>query len=180
MLEKKVILKDGLEVLFRRGVSQDLEMVWDMFSTFSEESLRFLPHPLVREEIEHMMTHINYKELLPVVAVVEGPDSQRRIVAMATLFFQQGVARRHRAEFDIVVHDDFQGKGLGTTLIQYMIEIARERGLKKVHLKTSTENIRAIRVYEKVGFIIEGRLIMEHFHHMRKEYVDDYRMAILL
>lgn len=180
MLERRVILKDGSEVLLRRGVPQDLEMVWDMLSTLSEESLRLLPHPLVREEIEQMMTDINYEELLPVVAIVGEADDQRRIVAVATLSFHQGVSRRHRAEFDIVVHDDYQGRGLGTALTRYMVEIARERGLRKVHLKTSTENLRAIHVYEKVGFTIEGRLVMEHFHHLRKEYGDDYRMTILL
>jgi len=127
-----------------------------------------------------MMINIDYDELLPIVAVVEEPDSRQRIVALATLGFQQGVSRRHRAEFDIVVHDDYQGRGLGTILTQHMIELARKRGLRKVYLKTSTQNLRAIHVYEKMGFRIEGRLVMEHYHHLKQEYGDDFRMAILL
>jgi len=180
MMEKFVTLKDDTEVIFRPIISQDFEMVWEMFSTLSEESLRFLPHPFIKEEIEHMMYNINYEELLAIVAVVEEPDSRQRIVAIATLGFQQGVARRHRAEFDIVVHDDYQGLGLGTMLTQHMIDLARERGLSKVYLKTSTQNLRAIHVYKKIGFIIEGRLIMEHYHHRRQEFGDDFRMALFL
>lgn len=179
-MEKYAILKDDTEVLFRPSISQDFEMVWDMFSTLSEESLRFLPHPFIKEEIKHMMTNINHEELLPIVAVVEEPDSRRRIVAVATLGFQQGVARRHRAEFDIVVHDDYQGRGLGTMLTQHMIDLARERGLRKLYLKTSTQNLRAIQVYEKMGFSVEGRLVMEHYHHSRQEFGDDFRMALFL
>jgi ribosomal protein S18 acetylase RimI-like enzyme len=180
MMEKLVTLKDDTEVLFRPNKSQDFEMVWDMLSTLSEESLRFLPHPFIKEEIMRMIIEINHRELLPIVAVAEEPDSRRRIVAVATLGFQQGVARRHRAEFDIVVHDDYQGRGLGTMLTRHMIDIAREKGLRKVYLKTSTQNLRAIHLYKKMGFRIEGRLVMEHYHHRRQEYGDDFRMAILL
>jgi len=127
-----------------------------------------------------MDKRLGARRALAIVAVVEEPDSRRRIVAVATLGFQQGVARRHRGEFDIVVHDDYQGQSLGTLLTQHMIDLARERGLRKVYLKTSTQNIRAIHVYKKMGFRIEGRLIMEHYHHRRQEFSDDFRMAIFL
>ena len=175
-----ITLKDGSQVTLRRAVPRDFEGTWEMLFTLSEESLRWLPHPFVREEVEAMTAQTDYDALLPVVAVSIGPDDRGRIAALATLGFQRGVARRHRAEFDIVVHDDFQGLGLGTALTRHMIDAARERGLRKVYLKTATGNQRAIRLYEKMGFTVEGRLVMEHFHHLRREYGDEYRMAILL
>lgn len=180
MHENLVILNDGSEAFLRPVTSQDLEMVWNMLSTLSKESLRFLPHPIIREEIEQLMTHVDYEVVLPIVTIIGNSESNQRIVAIATLTFQQGVARRHRAEFDIIVHDDYQGKGLGTILTQHMIDIARVKGLKKIHLKTDTKNLGAVHVYKKLGFIIEGQLTMEHYHYLRKEYGDDYRMAILL
>jgi len=79
-----------------------------------------------------VITHAEFEDLLPIVAIVEEPDSRRRIVAVASPGFQRGVARRHRAEFDIVAHDDFQGRGLGSALIQHMIDVAKDRGLRKV------------------------------------------------
>ena len=179
-MEKFVVLQDGTDVFFRPSISQDFVMVWEMFSTLSEESLRFLPHPFIKEEIEQLMNNINHNELLTIVAVVEEPDSQRRIVAVATLEFQQGVARRHKGEFDIVVHDDYQGQKLGTMLTQHIIDLARKRGLRKVYLKTSTQNLRAIHLYKKIGFIIEGRLVMEHYHLRRQEFGDDFRMAFFI
>lgn len=178
MSEKIMTLKDESKVLLRKATQDDLDRVWEMFSTLSEASLRFLPHPIKREEIEFMMTHIDYEVLLPIVAVVD--ENNNRIAAVATLGFQKGISRRHRAEFDIVVHDDFQGKGLGKALTQHMLNVARAKGLKKVYLKTATENQVALNVYRKLGFVIEGTLKMEHFHYLRKEYGDDHRMAILL
>ena len=70
-----------------------------------------------------MITHAEFEDLLPIVAIVEEPNSQKRIVTVATPGFQRGVARRHRAAFDIVAHDDFQGRGLVSALIQHMIDV---------------------------------------------------------
>ena len=69
----------------------------------------------VLEEIEKQLESINHEKLLPIVAVV-GEGLRERIVAISTLSFQEGVSRRHRAEFDIIVHDEYQGWGLGTML----------------------------------------------------------------
>jgi ribosomal protein S18 acetylase RimI-like enzyme len=39
---------------------------------------------------------------------------------------------RHRAKFGITIHDDYQNRGLGTALTQYMINITRERGPRRL------------------------------------------------
>ena len=82
----------------------------------------------------------------------------------------------HRAEFGITVHDDYQNMGLGTTLSRYMLEIACERGIKKVDLMVVAHNERAIRVYEKLGFVKEGHFKMNHFNHV----LNEYKMGLLL
>jgi RimJ/RimL family protein N-acetyltransferase len=87
---------------------------------------------------------------------------------------------RHRAEFGITVHDDYQGRGLGTILTRYMIDIARERGLKKIDLMVVAHNERAINVYKGQGFEVEGHLRMNHFNKVLNKYCDEYRMGLLL
>ncbi|MCW4050186.1 MAG: GNAT family N-acetyltransferase [Candidatus Bathyarchaeota archaeon] len=181
MYEKDVTLNKQTTIHLRPGETRDFEMLWTMLSTLSEDSLQFLHNRFIRDEIETGMTHIDYDNLLPIVAVVKDQATGKtRIAAFATLGFQRGESRKHRAEFDIIVHDSYQGKGLGTVLTQHMLDIAREKGLKKVYLKTNTGNQRAIHVYEKLGFKIEGKLIMEHYHYLTQQYGDDYRMAIIL
>ena len=156
-------------------------MLWTMLSTLSEDSLQFLHNRFIRDEIQTWMNHLDYDILLPIVAVgTDHASGKMLIAALATLGFQRGESRKHRAEFDIIVHDSYQGKGLGTFLTRYVLDIAREKGLKKVYLKTNTRNQRSIHVYEKSGFKIEGRLVMEHYHYLTQQYGDDYRMAIIL
>ena len=175
---KEVQLKDGTKVLLRPEVKTDLEMLWEMYSTLSKESLRFLLGPITRRRIEGWIEDLDYDKALPILAVVRNASGRDINVASATLSFSERDVFKHKAGFGIVVHDDYQDKGLGTLLTQHMIDIAREKGLKKVYLDVFTNNERAIHVYKKCGFKIEGLLEKEHYKD--GEYGDDYRMAILL
>jgi putative acetyltransferase len=87
---------------------------------------------------------------------------------------------KHIARFGISVHDDYQGRGLGRILASYMIDIARERGIKKVALEVVASNTRAINLYESLGYSVEGRLVMNHWNRILKEYGDEYVMGLLL
>lgn len=63
------------------------------------------------------------------------------------------------SDLTVVVHPDFQDQGLGkllfTTLLQ---QIATHRpDILRVELITKESNSRAIALYQKVGFVIEGR-----------------------
>lgn len=175
--EKTVKLGDGLNVFFRPERATDTEMLWEMFSTLSEESLRFLVLPFPHERIERWTSNIDYDKVLPILAVVEEGE-KKRIVATASLGFFDADAFRHKAEFGITVHDDYQNRGIGTALTMHMLDIARKKGLRKVFLKVLTENKRAIRMYEKCGFKIEAKLEKENFVNGR--YYDDYIMSLLL
>jgi RimJ/RimL family protein N-acetyltransferase len=52
--------------------------------------------------------------------------------------------------------------------------------LKKVALEVVTHNSRAISVYRRYGFKIEGKLEMNHWNHVLGEYGDDYVMGLIL
>jgi len=175
--EKTVMLDDGTSVLFRPELSTDTEMLWEMFSTLSSESLRFLVIPFTRERIEGWTSNIDYDKALPIIAEVQQAD-KTRIVATATFEFSAASAFKHKAMFGITVHDDFQNKGIGTALTKHMLDIAKRKGLSKVSLKVITENRRAIRMYKKCGFKIEAKLGSENFVNGR--YLDDYIMSVFL
>mgnify|MGYP001814673351 CR=1 FL=1 len=64
-------------------------------------------------------------------------------------------AFKHKTEFAITVHDDYQNRGLGTIVTNHMVDIARGKGLKKVHLWVAAGNERAVHVYKKWGFHME-------------------------
>jgi RimJ/RimL family protein N-acetyltransferase len=175
--EKNITLTDGTHIFLRPELSTDTEMLWQMFSTLSQDSLRYLVLPFTRDRIEKWTGKINYGKVLPILAVYR-ESNRTRVVANASLIFNEADSERHKAEFGLTVHDDFQNKGLGTIMTKRMIEIAREKKLKKVSLTVVTENDRAIRVYEKCGFKIEAKLEKENL--VDGKFYDDYIMSIFL
>jgi hypothetical protein len=71
--------KNGEKVFFRPEQSGDTEMLWEMFSTLSEESASNLIPPFTRERVESWTNNINYDEVLAIVAVVEKESGQKII-----------------------------------------------------------------------------------------------------
>jgi putative acetyltransferase len=169
--------KNGEKVVFRPEKSGDTEMLWEMFSTLSEESISNLIPPFKRERVESWTSNIDYNQVLAIVALVE-EKSGRRIIGSASLRFNQREALKHKAELGITVHDKYQNIGIGTALLNHLIDVARMRKLKKIYLQVSTTNDRAINIYKKAGFKTEGKLCKESY--INGKYRNEYRMALLL
>jgi putative acetyltransferase len=84
--------------------------------------------------------------------------------------------RRHAGEIGMMVRDDWQGKGIGTALMQAIVDLADKwLNLYRLELDVYTDNEPAIRLYKKFGFEIEGTRIGEAFRD--GQFVDTYAMA---
>jgi putative acetyltransferase len=171
------IMKNGKRVSLRPIQSGDTEMLWRMFSTLSDKSLSNLAPPFTRERVEGWTSDIDYDRVLTIVAVIN-ERSEQRIVGSASLSFNQKEVFRHKGELAIAVHDDYQDMGIGTAMLKHLLNIARMKKLTKVFLLVDTGNDRAIHIYKKAGFEIEGKLRNEKYY--KGQYGDQYRMAILL
>ena len=70
-----------------------------------------------------------------------------------------GRARRNRHKADVVigVTQGYVGQGLGTRLLGQLEKWARAQELHKLELTVMAHNKAAIRLYEKMGFMDEGR-----------------------
>jgi ribosomal protein S18 acetylase RimI-like enzyme len=63
-------------------------------------------------------------------------------------------------ELTVAVHPDFQGQGVGAALFEALFAEARKlSGLTRVELMCREGNHRAVRLYQRLGFVIEGRFI---------------------
>ena len=67
------------------------------------------------------------------------------------------------SDVTIAVHPDFQGKKIGRTLFTiFLEEVAQNRpDIGKIQLVTRESNLRAIHLYQSLGFKIEGRFEMQ-------------------
>ncbi len=84
--------------------------------------------------------------------------------------------RRHTASFGMAVKDSHQGKGIGSALLKKAIDLADNwLNLKRIEITVYTDNDRAIYLYKKFGFVIEGEAKAYAFRN--GEYVNAYYMA---
>ena len=167
---------DGVTVVFRFERPDDFDRLWEMYSTLGPETVECLP-PLNKRAVEAWFKEFSYEKTLPVLATLE-EGGRERVVGRAMLMLQSSDSVRHRAEYGVVVHDDYQDKGIGSKLTGVMLRFARLRGLKKVTLEVFPENARAVHVYEKHGFFVEG-VIRKHYY-FRDRFYDVAVMGRLL
>lgn len=147
-------LTDGTEVLLRPIRSEDEPMIADLLATVSAETLRFrffgsvpeFDHPrLVR------FTNIDYDREMAVVAELTR-GKKRRIIGVGRLL---GDPERGEGEFSVIVHDEFQQKGLGVKLTDIIIGIAQEKGFHEIVGHIDAQNRRMLQVADKLGFTAE-------------------------
>ena len=83
-----------------------------------------------------------------------------------------GMKRRmsHRANFAISVAKSEWGSGIGSALLEKCISFAKDNGIEIINLDTRSDNIRAISLYKKFGFIKIGQ--MPAFSKINGEYID--------
>jgi putative acetyltransferase len=111
-------------------------------------------------------------ERYALVACVEG-----EIVAMGGLdLFPKSPRRRHVGHIGLAVHDKWHAKGVGTALMQALIDVADNwLNLSRLELTVFTDNQPALKLYKKLGFVVEGT----HRKYAFRDgiYADVYAMA---
>lgn len=66
-----------------------------------------------------------------------------------------------------------RGKGYGKTMITYLEALAKEKNLNKISLTVNKYNTGSIKMYEKVGFVISGTIVIDIGEGF---IMDDYQM----
>lgn len=91
------------------------------------------------------------------VAVTKDQLAEETIIGTAGLTVYSNHRLRHSASIGIMVHKDYQNKGVGTALMKALIDIADNwLMLVRVELTVFEDNEKAICLYNKCGFEKEG------------------------
>jgi acetyltransferase len=143
-------LTDGTEVILRPIRPEDEPLEHEMLTTVSEETLRSRFYQNLKN-ISHAMhvrsCHIDYDRDMAIVAEIR-TDQKKRIVGIGSLAVDANGAA---GEFAVIVHDDFQGRGLASKLLDVLIGIAAEHGLKEFYGFLEPTNGRMTALCEKLG-----------------------------
>jgi acetyltransferase len=132
-------LSDGTEVLLRPIRPEDEPLEREMLSTLSKETSRMRFFGLIRKITHEMLTrfcNIDYDRDMAIVAELKR-DHTRRIIGIGRVVMEPDL---RKCEIAVLVHDDFQGKGLGHKLSEVLIGIAKEKGLSEIYGLVLTEN----------------------------------------
>jgi acetyltransferase len=147
-------LKDGTEVILRPIRPEDEQIEYEFIKGLSEETSRFRFFRVIKD-LSHedlvRFCNIDYDREMAIIAELREGDKKKEI-GVARLITEPG---KKRGEFAIVLADKYQGKGLGTKLMDMLIEIAQEKGLESIYGIIMRENKKMLRLAQKMGFTIK-------------------------
>jgi L-amino acid N-acyltransferase YncA len=101
-----------------------------------------------------------------------------KLVGAASMSVFKG-KQAHVAQFGIYIAKGFRNRGLGTILINELIDVARKSGVEVVQISAFSTNKRAVHVYQKCGFKKCGKLTRD-VKFADGTYADRIMMELLL
>lgn len=146
-------LRDGTQVILRSIKPED-EMLWlEMFGNFSDESIwnRFFnviqdtPH-----EFRVRYCDIDYNREIAIIAELQ--DDERKMLGVARFTFDSSM---RSGELAFIVADCWQGLGLGTMMVQHVINICKEKKVEAIYSFILPNNYRSIKFLKKLDFTMD-------------------------
>jgi len=168
----------GERVRLRGAERSDLEkfMEWVNDPEVTTWLTLFLPMSSVDEEKWFENAMQRPQEQKPLVIDMKAGDAWR-LIGNSSFFDFDWVARS--AEVGIMIGDkSVWNQGYGTEVMALLLHHGfRTLNLNRIYLQVFAENKRAIRTYEKVGFVFEGR--KRQAIYKNGEYSDILFMSVL-
>ena len=155
-LERYETLRDGTEIFFRPVKPTDEPALSEMMYSLSEESIRtrYMTHTVVfpHRDIQRL-TNIDYQHDIAIVGVIPNVSGEE-IVAIAQYFLDP---KTQAAEVAFLVQDEWQQKGMGTFLLDYVTQIAKQRGVKKFYAKVLPTNEPMLAIFHNSGYQVNTK-----------------------
>jgi RimJ/RimL family protein N-acetyltransferase len=175
---RSLSLRDGREAVLRTPRWEDLDDLLDMINSLVEEKADIIRGEKVTREEEaswfsSVLRRVETGEQFYLVAEVDA-----KVVANSEISQGSGSFDSHVGGIGIAIREGCRDVGLGTEMMRTLIEQAKSLGLKVLTLCAFATNERAIRVYEKVGFVKTGGVPRKFLKGGR--YVDEVIMTLLL
>jgi len=172
-------LKNGRVLLIREVAVEDARAVLDYVEGISGESdfLSFGPGEFElteAEEEDFLRKCYDSDNQLYIVGLIDD-------TIVSTLTFSAGRRPRvrHSGEFSMSVRKQYWGLGIGSLMLDTLIDWARGTQIvKKINLRVRTDNQRAILLYEHKGFAKEGTIRKEIL--LDGKYFDHHWMGLEL
>lgn len=167
------------QIIYRSAQESDAKKIVRFYNYVGGET-SFLSferdeYPLNAEEQEKELRSLAQRAANIMLLAMDGEE----IAGIATIHSSSKIKSRHDGELGIVVARKYQGQGIGTELIRQLIQWANGNGVtKRLSLDTRADNVKAVELYMKFGFIVEG--CRKNAALLDGKYYDLYVMGMML
>lgn len=148
--ESDVVLRDGSTLRFRPVRPEDETALLAFLTALSPESLyfRFMAVPRIDRHRVRALVSVDYENEFALVG-----ETHRGIVALAG--FYRSASSPERAEVAFAIADDFQGRGIGTRMLERLADIARPKGVRTFNAYVLGENRKMMEVFLECGYAVQ-------------------------
>ena len=145
---KTFSLEDGTPITLRPLIKTDEEALVKYFQELPPEDRLCLKEDVTDPKvIENWIYELDYDAILPLVATCDG-----KVVGDATLHFSPIGWTKHQGEVRLTTSTQYRVKGLGTILVQNLIDLATGMGLEQLSIEIPPMLDKAFYLFEKLGF----------------------------
>ena len=158
LVDSKEFTINGLRYIIRSAMEKDAKSLSEVRVQIDGET-----ENLDREQGEAYIDESGFKQVIKedterasnLFLVAEVND---RIVGFCRCEGNQLKRSSHKVEFGVCILKDYWGYGIGKSFLEESIQWADTNGIKKVNLNVLETNDKAIKLYQKYGFEVEGTL----------------------
>ncbi len=167
-----ITLQDGGRVLLRPLTQDDRQDLIDLYAPLSAFDRRYLRHNVNNPEVvQAWVDNLDYEKVLPLIAVIGD-----HIVGNATLHFFEGPAH-HRAELRIFLAKEIRRRGVGSRMLQALIELAKRRNIHLLEAHITTDETNVIKAFQNLGF--ELKCVLDDYFMLPDGELRDIALLIL-
>jgi acetyltransferase len=144
---------DGQSFFIRPIRPSDADLLIEHFHSLSSQSryMRFFsPLKELSKDMLIKLTQIDYDREIALVALMGKNDGQTMVGVSRIIVFPD----QTQAEFAIAISDQWQGKGIGSSLLTQCLKAARQMGIRRVMGVVLSENTQMLKLGKKLGFSI--------------------------
>jgi acetate---CoA ligase (ADP-forming) len=152
--ETEVLLKDGSRIFLRPIKRDDVDRWLDFISRLSQRTLylRFHYMPKLGRDDGVRFCSVDYNNAFAFVAeVLKG--QRREIIAIGRYY---RIPDKPTAEVAFAIEDAYQGKGIGTKLVEWLANVARDNGITSFEASVLAENKGMMAVFKDYGFHVSS------------------------
>lgn len=102
-------------------------------------------------------------------------EENGKVIGLGILMNHGNLRKKHVGVITLMVNSDYQNKGVGSLLMDKLINLSESLNIIRLELCVFRDNYKAINLYKKFGFKEEGIKVKSALKN--GEYIDEFMMA---